>query len=256
MLEVTTEAQEEKLGISFVEIYKNSHLFRSNNLLIEELSTPPPGSKDIHFRTQYSPSVFTQCIACLWKQHLSYWRNPAYTAVRIFFTTVVALMFGSMFWKRGSQTFRPQDLFNAMGSMYSAVLFIGIQNASAVQPVVAVERTVYYRERAGGMYSALPYAFAQVAIEIPHIFVQTLIYGITVYAMIDFDWKITKFLWYLFYMYFSLLYFTYYGMMSVGLTPNQGIAAILSASFYGIWNLFSGFLITRPKIPMWWRWYY
>ncbi len=49
-----------------------------------------------------------------------------------------------------------------MGSMYVAVVFLGVQNASSVQPVVAVERTVFYRERAAGMYSALPYAFAQV----------------------------------------------------------------------------------------------
>ena len=46
--------------------------------------------------------------------------------------------------------------------MYTAVLFLGVQNSSAVQPVVAVERSVFYRERAAGMYSALPYAFAQV----------------------------------------------------------------------------------------------
>lgn len=57
---------------------------------------------------------------------------------------------------------KQQDLFNAMGSMYGAVLFVGIQNATSVQPVVAVERTVFYRERAAGMYSALPYAFGQV----------------------------------------------------------------------------------------------
>ena len=49
-----------------------------------------------------------------------------------------------------------------MGSMYAAVVFLGVQNASSVQPVVAVERTVFYRERAAGMYSALPYALAQV----------------------------------------------------------------------------------------------
>ena len=57
---------------------------------------------------------------------------------------------------------RQQDLANAIGSMYAAVLFLGVQNSTSVQPVVAVERTVFYRERAAGMYSALPYAFAQV----------------------------------------------------------------------------------------------
>lgn len=49
-----------------------------------------------------------------------------------------------------------------MGSMYVAVLFLGVKNASSVQPVVSVERTVFYRERAAGLYSAFPYAFAQV----------------------------------------------------------------------------------------------
>jgi hypothetical protein len=49
-----------------------------------------------------------------------------------------------------------------MGSIYGATLFIGVNNASGVQPVVAIERTIFYRERAAGMYSAFPYAIAQV----------------------------------------------------------------------------------------------
>lgn len=49
-----------------------------------------------------------------------------------------------------------------MGSMYTAVVYIGVQNGMSVQPVVSTERTVFYRERAAGMYSALPYAIGQV----------------------------------------------------------------------------------------------
>jgi len=51
--------------------------------------------------------------------------------------------------------------------MYAAVLFVGINNCSTVQPIVSIERTVFYRERAAGMYSALPYAIAQVRGELP-----------------------------------------------------------------------------------------
>ncbi|KAG2400250.1 Pleiotropic drug resistance protein [Vigna angularis] len=151
---------------------------------------------------------------------------------------------------------RRQDIFNAMGSMYAAVLFIGIQNSTSVQPVVAIERTVFYRERAAGMYSALPYAFGQVAIEIPYILIQTLVYGVIVYAMIGFDWTLSKFFWYIFFMFFTFLYFTFYGMMAVGLTPDHNVAAIVSFGFYMIWNLFSGFVIPRTRMPVWWRWYF
>ncbi|XP_058221823.1 pleiotropic drug resistance protein 1-like isoform X4 [Rhododendron vialii] len=255
MLEVTSVAQEAAHGVNFAEVYKNSELYRRNKETIAELSTPPPGSKDLYFATQYSQSFFTQCMACLWKQHLSYWRNPPYTAVKFFFTTIIALMFGTIFWQLGSNRGTQQDIFNAMGSMHSSVLFLGIQNATSVQPVVAVERTVFYREKAAGMYSALPYAFGQVVIELPYILVQSVIYGVIVYSMIGFEWTTDKFFWYLFFMYFTLLYFTFYGMMAVAVTPNQSIAAIVASAFYAIWNLFSGFIIPKTRIPVWWKWY-
>ncbi|TKY48116.1 ABC transporter G family member 40 [Spatholobus suberectus] len=83
-----------------------------------------------------------------------------------------------MFWDLGGKHSRRQDLLNAIGSMYTAVLFLGVQNSSTVQPVVAVERTVFYREKAAGMYSALPYAFAQILVELPYVFAQAVTYGL------------------------------------------------------------------------------
>lgn len=85
----------------------------------------------------------------------------------------------------------------------------------------------------------------QVLVELPYIFVQAVVYGLMTYAMIGYEWTAVKFLWYIFFMYFTLLYFTYYGMMSVAATPNYHIASISSSAFYTIWNLFSGFIIPR-----------
>ncbi|WOG89283.1 hypothetical protein DCAR_0208520 [Daucus carota subsp. sativus] len=255
MLEVTSSAQEMVLGVDFTDVYHNSDLYRRNKALIQENSSPRPGAKDLYFPSQYSQSFITQCMACLWKQRCSYWRNTSYTAVRFLFATAIAVMLGSMFWDLGSKLRSRQDLFNAMGSMYAACLFLGVQNASSVQPVVDVERTVFYRERAAGMYSALPYAFAQVLVEIPYVLAQAGVYSIIVYAMIGFDWTVVKFFWYVFFTFFTLLYFTLFGMMTVAVTPNADIAAIIAAAFFALWNVFSGFIIPRPKMPVWWRWY-
>ncbi|KAH9331701.1 hypothetical protein KI387_003809, partial [Taxus chinensis] len=204
----------------------------------------------------FDKSILTQTWACLWKQNWSYWRNPEYNAVRFFFTLVTALMFGTIFWGIGKKTIEQQNVMNAMGSMFAAVLFLGMNNATSVQPVVDVERTVFYREKSAGMYSALPYAFPKVLIEIPYIFVQAVVYGVLVYAMIDFEWQAAKFLWFFFFIFFTFLYYKYYGMMTVSLTPNANIAAIVSAGFCGIWMLFCGFIIPRNKIRVWWRWSY
>jgi hypothetical protein len=52
-----------------------------------------------------------------------------------------------------------------------------------------------------------------------------------------------KFFWYLLFMFLTFCYFTFYGMMVIGLTPSQQLAAIISTFFYSLWNLFCGFLI-------------
>ncbi|OAY38969.1 hypothetical protein MANES_10G057300v8 [Manihot esculenta] len=256
MLEISSNAVETQLGVDFAEIYANSELYQRNQELIKELSMPAPGSKDLYFPTQYSQSFFTQCKACFLKQHWSYWKNPRYNAIRLFMTIAVGIIFGLIFWNKGDKTKKQQDLLNLLGAMYSAVMFLGATNTSSVMSIVAVERTVFYREKAAGMYSELPYAFAQVAIEAIYVAFQTLIYSLLLYSMIGFPWKAENFLWFYFFIYMCFMYFTLYGMMLLALTPGHQIAAIVMSFFLSFWNLFSGFLIPRKQIPIWWRWYY
>ncbi|KAB2019540.1 hypothetical protein ES319_D07G003200v1 [Gossypium barbadense] len=255
VLEVTTRPQEEILGVKFADLYKRSDLYRRNKALISELSTPPPGSHDLHFPTKYAQPYLTQFIACLWKQHRSYWRNTSYNAVRLYFSTAMSIIFGVLFWNLGSKRGTKQDLFNAMGAMYTAITFMGTQSAASVRPVIIAERTVFYRERAAGFYSALPYAFAQVAIEIPYTIAQVAIYGVIVYAMMGFQWTASKFFLNTFIMFITVLLYIYYGIMVVSASPNQPTAAVLSGIFFTMWSLFSGFIIPRPRIVVWWRWY-
>ncbi|KAL5576927.1 hypothetical protein UlMin_018626 [Ulmus minor] len=256
MLEASSVAAEVRLGIDFAEYYKSSSLHQQTKALVKDLSTPPEGVTDLYFPTQFSQSTWGQFKSCLWKQWWTYWRSPDYNLVRYFFTLVAAIVLGSFFWQVGTKREDSTDLTMIIGAMYVAVLFVGINNCSTVQPIVATERTVFYRERAAGMYSALPYAIAQVIIEIPYIFVQTTYYSLIVYAMVSFEWSLAKFFWFFFITFFSFLYFTYYGMMTVSITPNHEVAAIFASAFYALFTLFSGFFIPKPRIPKWWRWYY
>lgn len=256
MLEVTTPAAEEKIGEDFANIYKNSEQFREVEASINRFSTPAAGSEPLKFDSTYSRDKLSQFLTCLWKQNLVYWRSPAYNAMRIFFTTVSALILGTVFWNIGSKRDSTQDLFMVMGALYSASLFLGVNNASSVQPVISIERTVFYREKAAGMYSPFAYALAQGLVEIPYIAAQTIIYGVITYFMVNFERTIGKFSLYILFMFLTFTYFTFYGMMAVGLTPSQHIAAVVSSAFYSLWNLLSGFLVPKPYIPGWWIWFY
>lgn len=256
MLEVTSVTSSTRLGVDFAEIYRNSSLYLRNEDLIQEISKPAPDYKDLSFERQFAQPLAIQTMACLWKQHWSYWRNPQYNSVRFLLTLASGLLFGTAFWRMGGKTYSQQDLMNAMGCMFAAILFLGFSNAVSVQPTVDVERTVFYREKAAGLYSPLPYALAQVLIEVPYVFVQAIVYGLIVYALIDFRWTAAKFFWYFFMMFFTLLYTTYYGMLMAGLSPNAPIASVLSSACIAMWMVFCGFIIPRPRIPVWWRWYY
>ncbi|MCO5589337.1 hypothetical protein L7F22_043303 [Adiantum nelumboides] len=256
MLEITSKNAEQRLGVDFATLYKESQLSRQNTAMVRRLSFPDSESQDLYFPTKYYQSFWGQFKILFWKQHLIYWRSPGYNLVRFSFTLMAALLFGTLFWQLGNRIKKQQDLLTIMGAMYGATLFLGINNCSTVQPTISLERYVFYRERAAGMYSAIAYALSQVAIECPYVLVQTLLYAAIVYSMMGFEWVLYKVLWFVFTMFCTFLYFTYYGMMAVAISPNHQVATIVASAFYAIFNLFSGFLMPKPNLPQWWLWYY
>lgn len=255
-LELTTREQEEVLGVKFADVYKESDLYRRNQALIRELSTPPPDLQELHFPSKYSQSFFTQCQACVWKQYKSYWRNTAYSAVRLLYAAGVSIMSGILFWGVGNKRETKQEIFSGLGAMYTALMFLGPNSGNSVQPILASGRTVFYRERAAGMYSAFPYAIAQVAIEIPYTFAQSFISCVIVYSMIGYEWTAIKFFQYLFALFMTILSMVYYGMLAIGISPSLEYSFLLSGALHSTWNLFTGFVIPLTRIATWWRWFF
>ncbi|KAK8697785.1 hypothetical protein V6N13_113922 [Hibiscus sabdariffa] len=103
MLEVTNPAVEQRLDIDFADIYKNSAQYREVEGSIARLSVPAPGSKVLKFPSTYSQGRLSQFLICLKKQNIVYWRSPCYNLVRLVFTSVCALIFGSVFWDVGDK---------------------------------------------------------------------------------------------------------------------------------------------------------
>ncbi|XP_050220402.1 pleiotropic drug resistance protein 3-like [Mercurialis annua] len=256
MLEVTSKSAETELGVDFGQIYEESTLYKQNKELIKQLSSPMPGSKELFFPTRYPQSGWEQFRACLWKHHLSYWRSPSYNLTRIVYMVAASILFGALFWQKGQKINSQQDMFIMIGSMYITIIFFGINNCSSVLPYVSTERTVLYREGFAGMYSPWAYAFAQVVVELPYLFIVALIYVVITYPMIGYSMSAYKIFWAFYALFCTLLCFNYMGMLLVALTPNIQVASILSSSTYVMLILFAGFVVPEPRIPKWWKWLY
>ncbi|KAJ7970940.1 Pleiotropic drug resistance transporter [Quillaja saponaria] len=256
MLEVTSPSAEAQLCLDFSHLYRESYLSRKTKELVQELKSPIDCSRELQFSTHYPQNGWEQFKACLWKQHLSYWRSPKYNLARLTYITASSLIFGALLWQKGQKIDGEQDLFNILGSFYIFVQFTGISNCSSVIPFIITERTVMYRERFARIYSSWAYSFSQVTIEIPYMLVQALLFSTITYPAVNFYWSFDKALWYFYIMFCTLLYFNYFGMLLAALTPTYQCASVLAAFTYTLLNLFSGFLIPGPKIPKWWVWGY
>ncbi|GKV23290.1 hypothetical protein SLEP1_g33037 [Rubroshorea leprosula] len=256
MLEVTNPSAEAQLQVDFASLYKESHLYRRNKELVKELSLPADASEELCFPTRFPQNGWEQFKACLWKQHLSYWRSPTYNLARLSVVTAASLLYGVLLWQKGQKIGTEQDLFNIMGSVHIFMIIIGVSGCSSVMPFVGTQRTVFYRERFAGMYSSWAYSLSQVIIEIPYIFLEAVLFSMITYPAINFYKSAYKVLWFLYAMFCTLLYFKYLGLMLVSLTPTSQVAAIFASFSSTLLSLFSGYLIPEPQIPKWWVWAY
>jgi ABC-type multidrug transport system permease subunit len=256
MLEVTASAAEEAMHVDFAEAYASSDLAREMDRVIAQHEQPAPGSQPLQLAHLGVAPWNVQFKANFRRFWLQYWRAPEYNLTRLIVTIGVALVFGSLFWDQGNDVSDAAGVLNVAGVIFSSVLFIGITDCLTVQHLAASQRAVMYRERAAGYYSEASFAIAQIAVEWPYLFFQTLLYSSNAYFMIGFAAEAGKFFSFVLFFFLTLCYFTCFGQAAVALTPSVALSNVLCSFFFGFWNLFCGFLKPEPALPPYWQWFY
>lgn len=254
MLEVSTPGAEQRTGVNFADVYKESEFARDYQKVIDEFSQPKDGAKPLHFPTVYAKPFYRQYSINFWRFMITYWRTVEYNSVRYLLTVLIGLAFGFIFWKLGGHVRDQLGIQNVLGALYATVIFLGIINSIVLQPIAAENRGVMYRERAAGMYAIFPWVAAMNTVEVVYCTVQAALYTCIVYFACGFARDAAKFFWFLLYLWQLLLFFTLFGLTAVALTPNIKVAAVLSSNFYSLFNLFAGFIITQPQVVGWWIW--
>jgi len=256
MLEISSHSAEGRMGVDFGTLYIQSSLAKHNDALVSQLETPAVGSQPLTFGAVYPRDTLTQFKAILIRNLRTYWRNPGYNTVRFLYTIVLGCMLGAIYWGMGSQRSTPTEIFNLMGAQFVCIAFIGTYNTYAVVPVLAIERPVFYRERASKMYGAFPYALAQGLVEIPYVAVQAVLYSIIIYFMIQFEFTAVKYLYNLLFVFLTLAFFTFFGCAITAACPAPDLSLVIAAVAFSLWFVFGGFLISHPQMPPWWQWLY
>ncbi|GJZ99384.1 probable serine/threonine-protein kinase [Tanacetum coccineum] len=153
--QIVSDAAEMRLGVNFAEIFSNSNF--ASGLSIFTLKYNMRCLRVVN--SHLACGSFSGLIGEILTITLSVLPSPC------FVHSWIGAYFGRMektieFMVMESNA----NLSIVIGAVYSAIFFVGLNNSQTAQPVVAIERNVFYRERAAGMYSSLPYAMAQVTL--------------------------------------------------------------------------------------------
>ncbi|GAB4819215.1 hypothetical protein N2152v2_006261 [Parachlorella kessleri] len=245
-------------GGDFPAIYQASELHQKNKARMDKLVEAGRGQHEpLKLASRYATSLGTQRFWLIKRFFAIYWRSPQYNYVRLVMSLLVSLFYGITYINEGKldeSGVGISTVQNIMGLIYSMAIFLGMFNAMTVQPVVAAERVVFYRETAASMYSPAPYAMATGVAELPYLAAQTLLLVCITYWLVGFAAVASKFFIYLILIFLSLTMYTFLGEFLVFVTPNLLLATVLCASFNQLWSLVNGFLIPYSLMPVGWKW--
>ena len=186
----------------------------------------------------------------------SYARDPSRNTARFLVTAAIAFIIATMESGKGTadRVVSLKELNNALGLLYLVAVVLSMDIAFEVQPFVAAERTVYWRERAAGAARPGPQMLASAAVELPYLLAQTLLFSVPVYWAVGYENSAAKFGF--FFLVLSLVNAAMWLLATalVQLTPAVFIASLLLSVACSLFSLLAGFMLPRPLMPSYWKW--
>lgn len=195
------------------------------------------------------PNVTTQVVQVIRRQFWRYWRLPEYNVTRVLLNLMIALLVGLLF-------LREIDDSQTGANLAFAALFLSIIPASLaaanVIPTTVEGRSVFYRETASGTYKPVAHHVAVGVVELPFTVFSTTIFSLVFYFLVGLD----SGSFFYFFLAIQLLYVmaVMFGIMLSSILPDAATAANMENVIFSVFQVVSGFFITKPQLRPWWKW--
>jgi ABC-type multidrug transport system permease subunit len=128
---------------------------------------------------------------------------------------------------------------------FNALLFIGLLNCVAVFPD---ERNVYYRERADGTYSTLPFFLSYLTTELPFELLSSLIFTLIAVMAVGFNFTADNVFLYCFLFFCIVNTGESIGIAVCGVVYHPGVSVSITNVLLSCINLMAG--VFSPAMPL------
>ncbi|GAB9464973.1 Atp-binding protein [Globisporangium polare] len=177
-------------------------------------------------------------------------RNTAFLKSRVLMVIIMGLLYGSTFYQ-----FDPINIQVVIGTMFQAVLFLSLGQASQI-PTFMAAREVFYKQRGANFFRTSAYVLACSVSQIPIAVGESVIFGSLVYWMCGFVANVEAYFIYLIVVLLTNLAFAAWFFFLAAIAPDLHIAKPLAMITVLFFVLFAGFIVAKSQMPDYFIWIY
>ncbi|XP_059669790.1 ABC transporter G family member 20-like [Cornus florida] len=180
------------------------------------------------------------------------WRSPELFGIRLGAVLVTGIMLATIFWRLDNS---PKGVQERVGFFAFAMSTIFYTCAEAI-PVFLQERYIFMRETAYNAYRRSSYVLSHSVISIPSLIFLSFTFAATTFWAVGLAGGLSGFLFF----FFSILAAFWAGSSFVtflsGVVSHVMLGYTVVVAILAYFLLFSGFFITRDRIPSYWIWFH
>eukprot|EP00026_Physarum_polycephalum_P000651 Phypoly_transcript_00652.p1 GENE.Phypoly_transcript_00652~~Phypoly_transcript_00652.p1 ORF type:complete len:1280 (+),score=171.37 Phypoly_transcript_00652:231-4070(+) len=244
----------DKTTDQMVELYRNSPEYEEAMREIGPEETILDGAElPIEFKEKTYPTSFARQIQLnMAREWTMMKRDLASLRSRFFKKLIVGILIGSLFLQLTNEQ---KDIRKRFGVMFFAVLFIPFSNVGNIAPFYR-DRAVFYLQRDQKYYSPLAYVMSKTLFELPLIIIESIMFCASLYWMIGLRPEAERFICFMLIVMASNLFSVVYCKLAATVLAIQQVAAAIVPFTFGVYVLFTGFIVPPQSIPNWWIWIY
>lgn len=242
-------------GTELASYYSGGELYRLfieniDTMIAMDLAAVGPGEAD-DIVSDYNTGTLNQMKTLCHRVVVKTVKQRKPTVTTFMRHLVMSMFYGSIFWKLEVGT-NSTCYTNRLSLLFFCLMFMILGHQQAI-PALFEDRLVFYRERGARAYGALPYWFSSWFLQLPLIFINTLVFSSIVYSMSDLNPREGGFSYFWGQMFLTSCTGLFMAQLIASLAPSAQAAISLFpvALFFVV--AFAGYIVYIPEFSYWLR---
>lgn len=198
--------------------------------------------------TDWAGKLFWNTMVLSERSTVNYMRNLLAYGVRLGMYVGMGLMIATIWIRLG---LRDSTINDRLSIHFYSVAFLAFMSVAGI-PSFLEERAVYYQETKNGLYSTLPFVLSNTLVNIPFLFLCTLLFTVICYWAVGLHPGANAFFRFLFFLLLAIIAAESQVLVVSAILPVFVAALAIGSFMNGFWMSVGGYFIKARSLPRFW----